>query len=285
MENNDKITLRSLLLAVLSGLVAAFNLRVFVRAGGLTPAGFSGAAVLLERLSGQYLPFKLSYTVLYILFNIPGTIVIYKTLGKRFTLLSRIDIFLTSTLVNFIPSFEITDDLLLIAVFGGLLNGLSDCLVLESGGCGGGTHFWAIYLSRKYQKSMWNVIMVINTLLLVLSGLLFNWEAALYSIIFQYVATQVIDHYDNRFRRTTFIIITDKPDEITKAIFAALGHSVTKFTGEGTYTHETREVLYTVCGKYEENQLTELIMKIDPKAFVNIMDTHRVVGNFRQKPY
>ena len=269
----------------MSGLVAAFNLRVFVRAGGLTPAGFSGAAVLLERLSGQYLPFKLSYTVLYILFNIPGTIVIYKTLGKRFTLLSRIDIFLTSTLVNFIPSFEITDDLLLIAVFGGLLNGLSDCLVLESGGCGGGTHFWAIYLSRKYQKSMWNVIMVINTLLLVLSGLLFNWEAALYSIIFQYVATQVIDHYDNRFRRTTFIIITDKPDEITKAVFAALGHSVTKFTGEGTYTHETREVLYTVCGKYEENQLTELIMKIDPKAFVNIMDTHRVVGNFRQKPY
>ena len=285
MENNDKITLRSVALAVLSGLVAALNLKIFVRAGGLTPAGFSGTAVLLERISEQYLPFRLSYTVLYILMNIPGTIVIYKTLGKRFTLLSRIDIFLTSTLVNFIPSMEITDDLLLISVFGGLLNGLSDCLVLESGGCGGGTHFWAIYLSRKYQKSMWNVIMVLNAILLVLSGMFFNWETALYSIIFQFVATQVIDRYDNRFRRTTFIIITDKSDEITKAVFSTLGHSVTKFTGEGTYTHETREVLYTVCGKYEENQLTELIMKIDPKAFVNIMDTHRVVGNFRQKPY
>ena len=285
MENNDKITLRSVALAVLSGLVASLNLKIFVRAGGLTPAGFSGTAVLLERISEQYLPFRLSYTVLYILMNIPGTIVIYKTLGKRFTLLSRIDIFLTSTLVNFIPSMEITDDLLLISVFGGLLNGLSDCLVLESGGCGGGTHFWAIYLSRKYQKSMWNVIMVLNAILLVLSGMFFNWETALYSIIFQFVATQVIDRYDNRFRRTTFIIITDKADEITKAVFSTLGHSVTKFTGEGTYTHETREVLYTVCGKYEENQLTELIMKIDPKAFVNIMDTHRVVGNFRQKPY
>ena len=285
MESNDKITVRSLILAVLSGLLAAFNLKVFVHAGNLTPAGFSGTAVVLERLSETYLPFKLSYGVLYLLLNIPGTMVILKTIGKRFTILSRIDIFLTATLVSFIPSLNITDDLLLISIFGGVLNGISDCLVLESGGCGGGTHFWAIFLSRKYQKSMWNVVLILNALLLLVSGMLFNWETALYSIIFQFVSTQVIDHYDNRYRRTTFIIITEKPDEITEAVFKLLGHSVTRFRGEGSYSHEVKEVLYTVCGKYEEKHLTDVIMNIDPKAFVNIMDTHRVVGNFKQKPY
>ena len=127
MQSNDKLTVRSLLLAVLSGLLAAFNLKVFVHAGNLTPAGFSGTAVVLERLSETYLPFKLSYGVLYLLLNIPGTVVILKTLGKRFTILSRIDIFLTATLVSFIPALDITNDLLLISIFGGVLNRLA-CL-------------------------------------------------------------------------------------------------------------------------------------------------------------
>ena len=284
-SNSEKISVRSLILAVLSGVVAAFNLKVFVEAGNLTPGGLSGTAILLERLSEKYLPFKLEYGILYLLLNIPGVIVIYKTLGKRFTLLSRIDIFLTSTLVGLIPSMDITDDLLLISIFGGLLTGVSDALVLEAGGCGGGTHFWAIYFSRKYQKSMWNTVLMLNAILLTLSGLLFNWETALYSIIFQFVCTQVVDRYDNRYRRSTFIIITEKSDEITKAVFDLLQHSVTKFEGKGSYTHETKEVLYTVCGKYEEDILTNVIMDIDPKAFVNIMDSHKVVGNFRQKPF
>lgn len=283
--NSEKISLRNIILAVLSGIVAAFNLKVFVNAGNLTPGGISGMAILIERLSGRFLPFKLGYGLLYLLLNIPGVIVIYKTLGKRFTILSRIDIILTSTLVNVFPNMDITDDMLLIAVFGGLLTGISDALVLESGGCGGGTHFWAIYFSRKYQKSMWNAVLVLNAILLSLSGMVFNWEAALYSIIFQFVCTQVIDRYDNRYRRSTFIIITEKPEEITQSVFDVLHHSVTRFEGKGSYTHETKTVLYTVCGKYEEDILTRTIMEIDPKAFVNIMDSHKVVGNFRQKPF
>ena len=283
--NSEKITFRNLILAVLSGVVAAFNLKVFVNAGNLTPGGISGMAILIERLSGRYLPITLQYGLLYMLLNIPGIIVIYKTLGKRFTLISLIDVVLTSALVGVFPKMDITDDLLLIAVFGGLLTGISDALILEAGGCGGGTHFWAIYFSRKYQKSMWNAVLVLNALLLTLSGMFFNWESALYSIIFQFVCTQVVDRYDNRYRRSTFIIITEKPEEIIQSVFDVLHHSVTKFEGKGSYTHETKTVLYTVCGKYEEDILTRTIMEIDPKAFVNIMDSHKVVGNFRQKPF
>ena len=283
--NTGKITVRNIVLAVLSGVVAAFNLKVFVEAGHLTPGGLSGLAVFLVRLSERFGSFKLSYGFLYIMLNIPGTIVIYKTLGKRFTFLSLIDILITSILTDFIPSIEITHDILLICVFGGLLNGISDCLVLESGGCGGGTHFWAIFFSRKYQKSMWNMVLIMNAILLLLSGMFFGWEISLYSIIFQFVCTQVINRYDNRYKRSVFIIITEKPEEITEAVYKLLNHSVTRFEGVGSYSHETKEVLYTVCGQYEENHLTEIIMDIDPKAFVNIMDSHKVVGNFRQKPY
>ncbi len=284
-KNAVMMILRDILLSLAAAFVAAVNLNMFVHIGNLVPGGFSGLSVLLVRVFGDFYNIRLNYSVLYLLFNIPGLLLVFRHVGKKFTLISLIDVVFTSLLVQVLPYFEVTEDMLLISVFGGIMGGISALLVLTAGGSGGGTDFIAIYFSKIRQKSMWNTILGFNVILLLTSGILFGWDIALYSIIYQFVQTQVLDLYDKRYKRSCFIIITDKPQEIAEAVFKEFNHSVTEFEGIGSYTHHSRNVLYTVVGKYEEQQLINIIARIDPKAFVNIMDSERVVGNFVQKPF
>ena len=285
MKSKKREWITSILLACLAALVAAININVFISTSGLVPGGFSGLSILLVRLAERYLSVNLQYSILYLFFNIPCFLLIMRYTSKKFLVVSLIDIILTSLLVTVIPVVTITDDILLAAVFGGIIGGTSSVLVLMAGGCGGGTDFIAIFFARKKKKSMWNHILVFNACLLTISGLFFGWESALYSIIFQYVATQVLDLFDKRYKRSCFIIITDKPQEIKDAVYNQLNHTVTEFTGIGGYSNETKNVLYTVVGKYEEKHLVDTIMAIDPHAFVNIMDSERVVGNFNEIDY
>lgn len=281
----NRVKFTDILLAVASGIIAAANLNLFVKAGNLVPGGFAGLSFLIIRLADKYLNVTLPYSVLYLLFNLPCVILVWRTISKRFTLLSLIDVVLTSFLTDLFPKFTITDDLLLISVFGGIINGISNSMELAAGGSAGGMDFLAIWLGKKYQKSMWNSLLVFNAVLLVVSGLEFTWESALYSIIFQYVSTQVMNMFDARYKRTSFFIVTDKADQIDQAVVKQFNHSVTALQGVGGYTHEDRTVLYAVVGRYEENAMIELVRSIDPKAFINVMDSRKIVGNFNQLPY
>ncbi|MBO4537871.1 MAG: YitT family protein, partial [Erysipelotrichaceae bacterium] len=271
-------------LSVCAALLAAVNIRTFVNAGNLVPGGFSGISLILVRVGQKYLNINLNYSILYLLFNIPGTLLVFNAISRRFTLVSLVDVVMSSLFVAVIPDIAITDDLLLISVFGGILGGLSSACVLAGDACGGGVDFISIYMAKKKQKSMWNLIFAFNVLLLIISGILFGWEAALYSIIFQFVATQVIDLVDNRYKRSSFIIISDKAQEIENAVFEKYHHSVTRFDAIGGYTGQQRTVLYTVVGDYEVNQLIATVMSIDPHAFINVASGQRTVGNFHEKP-
>lgn len=285
ISNNAKSWIKDIVLALLSALIAAINLNTFVHSGGLTPSGFSGLSLLIVRIADSSFHISLNYSVLYILFNIPGVILAYKALSKRFTLLSLIDVIMTSVLVAVLPKIQITNDLLLISVFGGILGGLSAAAVLEAGACGGGTDFISIFFAKKYRKAMWNYMLVLNAIMLLATGFLFGWNIALYSIIFQYVNTQVVNFFDTRYKRSCFFIITDKPEEITSEVVKQLHHSVTELSGIGGYSHQQKMMLYTVCGDYEVNRLTKIIMETDPKAFVNVIKSTRITGNFNQRPF
>ncbi len=274
-----------IILAFLAGLIAAININSFVAAGALVPGGFSGLSLLIVRLADSAFNIKLNYSLIYILFNIPCTILVFNTVGRKFTYVSLVDVIATSLFVQLIPTIYVTDDILLISVFGGILGGISGALMLLADGCGGGTDFVAIYYAKKKQKSMWNTIFAFNAAMLIITGVMFGWEISLYSIIYQFVTTQVLDIYDSRYKRSCFIIVTENPEAIKEAVFRKYNHSVTQFTGVGSYSHENKNVLYTVIGKYEEQDFINLIMKVDPKAFVNIMNSERVIGNFNQKPF
>ena len=270
MKINGK-TVRDVLLSMLAALLAAINIRTFVNAGNLVPGGFSGISLIIIRVAQKYFGMTLNYSLLYLLFNIPVTLLVLNTISRRFTLVSLVDVLMSSVFVAIIPDIAITDDLLLISVFGGILGGLSSACVLAADACGGGMDFISIYMAKKKRKSVWNQIFIFNAILLIIAGILFGWEASLYSIIFQYVATQVVDMVDNRYKRSSFIIISDKADEIAQEVYQKYHHSVTKFDAIGGYTDTQKTVLYTVVGEYEVNQLISTVLSVSNASFPSAM--------------
>ena len=165
--------LKEIFFSALAALIAAINIRTFIHSGNIVPGGFSGLSLLITRLAASK-GVTLSYSVLYLLFNIPCVLLVFKFVGKRFTIISLIDVVLSSILSSVIPECFITDDMLLIAVFGGIVNGISGSCVLMANACGGGTDFISIYFAKKKQKSVWNETLVFNALLILLAGFYFT---------------------------------------------------------------------------------------------------------------
>ena len=284
METKQNLA-RDLCFAIVGACIAAANINTFVNSGNLVPGGFSGISLILIRAAAKYFNITLNYSVLYLLFNIPCAILVFKCVSKRFTLISILYIATVSAMVEIIPFFEITNDPLLVSVFGGIVSGAACSLVLKGNACCGGTDFISIYFAKKKQRSVWNEIFAFNVIMLIVSGLLFTWESALYSIIFQFVNTQVVKTFDNRFKRSNFVIISDKAQEIAHTIYIKYHHSVTLFDAIGGYTNTKKTVLYTIVGEYEANSLIATILEIDPKAFITIDSNQRLVGNFHEKPF
>ena len=285
MKNGKVHFIKDIIISLLAAFIAAININTFINDGNIVPSGFSGIALLITRLADKYSFFCPSYSVLYIALNIPAVILVIKTVGKKFTIISLIDVVFTSIFVGILPKFHITNDFLLAAVFGGIINGFSNSLVLAADGSGGGIDFITIYAAKKYKKSFWNEAMLINATIIAIAALAFGLEAALYSIIYQFVCTQVINFADSRYKRSSLIIISEKSEEICNAVYRDFHHTVTIWQGVGGYTSSNRRVLYTVCGQYETNALVTKILSIDPKAFVNVTQSQKVIGNFHEKPF
>lgn len=283
--NIDKAKLKDFLFAAIAGTIAAFNIKSFISAGGLVSAGFSGISLLTVRIGKTFFDLTIPYSMLYFTINIPVMIFVVKYIGKHFTLTSMVFVLFSSFMVDLIPEISITQDMLLIAVFGGIINGCANSLVLMANGCGGGMDFISIYFSIIKHMSVWNYSFLINTFIISISGLLFGWDSALYSIIYQFVSTQVIKMFDSRYKRTSFFIITEQADQIIQEVYQQLNHSVTILEGVGSYSHQTKKVLYTVVGEYEQTRLIHIVTKIDPKAFINMMTSSKIVGNFHEKQY
>ena len=285
MKNGKLHFIKDIIISLLAAFIAAININTFINDGNIVPSGFSGIALLITRLADKYSFFCPSYSVLYIALNIPAVILVMKTVGKKFTIISLVDVVFTSLFVGILPKFHITNDFLLAAVFGGIINGFSNSLVLAADGSGGGIDFITIYAAKKYKKSFWNEAMLINATIIAIAALAFGLEAALYSIIYQFVCTQVINFADSRYKRSSLIIISEKSEEICNAVYRDFHHTVTIWQGVGGYTSSNRRVLYTVCGQYETNALVTKILSIDPKAFVNVTQSQKVIGNFHEKPF
>ena len=285
IQDKGKYFLRDIFFAIAAGVLSAININTFVNAGNLVPGGFSGLSLLLVRIGAKFFDVNLNYSILYLLFNIPSTLLVFRYVSKRFTIISLFHIATVSLMVQVVPKFEITNDLLLISVFGGIISGLAGTLVLRGNGCAGGTDFISIYFAKKNQRSVWTEIFLVNCIMLAVSGVLFGWDSALYSIIYQFAGTQIVKMFDNRYKRTSFIIISDKAQEIAHAVYEKYHHSVTLFDAIGGFTNTERTVIYTVVGQYESSKLISTILEIDPKAFINISDNQRIVGNFHEKPF
>ena len=149
MKFDLKKDLKRLLVVCLASVLMALNIKSFVRTGGLYPGGATGLSLLIQRGAQMYLGLALPYTVINVILNAIPIYIGFRFIGKKFTLYSCLCIVLTSVLTDLIPGIAITSDVLLISIFGGIINGFAISLCLLTGSTTGGTDFISIYLSEK----------------------------------------------------------------------------------------------------------------------------------------
>ncbi len=278
-----KTLLRILVITVASFLLA-LNVNTFVDTGGLYPGGVMGLTVLIQRAIKEFFGMDVPYTIINVILNFFPVYIGFRYIGKRFTAYSLYVIMLTNIFTDLLPKMAITNDPLLIAVFGGIMNGLVITMCLLSNATTGGTDFISIFLSERKGVDSWNVILCINIVILAIAGIIFGWEKALYSIIFQFVATQVLNTFYKRYQKETFFIVTNKPREICEEIYKLTGHGATILEGEGSYEHCTRNVVYSIVSADDKKKVNMAIRKIDPEAFVNTVHSQSVSGKFYLEP-
>ena len=282
MKDSMRLFLRFLLVTA-GSLVMAVNLNSFVHVAGLLPGGFTGITLLIQEVFSKYLNIQIPFVVFYWGLNIVPALICFRYVGKRFTILSLWAIIASGLFTDIIPGLQVTSDIMLCTIFGGIVNGIAISLCLLAGATSGGTDFISIYVSEKTGRSIWNHIFICNVIVLGIFGLLFGWSRALYSIIFQFVSTQILNTLYKRYQKSTILIISEKTDELIHVIRDVTGHDATLFTGKGCYQGAERKMLYTVVSSDEEDKLLRSIKKTDPTAFVNILQTKMLKGNFIMK--
>lgn len=279
-----EFTLKQILGTVLGAVFSAVAVKFFVQAAGLVPAGIGGISVLAIKEIDRLFNFTINYSILYFSLNIIVLLFVYKKLGRKFIILSFLHVFLTSTFIEFIPSFYISSDPIILAIFGGVINGLGSSLALRSDGSAGGTDFIAIYFSVVRNKPMWDKIFMFNMMVLVYSGWQYNWEMALYSILYQFASTQIVNTYHNRYKLSSLRIVTSYPEDVSNSILACTRHGITKLDGLGVYHKQYKSMLYMVANEFETKTIVAAVKKADPKAFIEVAQVTRIEGNYRQKP-
>ncbi len=273
------------LVITLSSLIVAINLKSFVAAGDLFPGGFTGITRLIQRCALEFAGVELPFAPINLTLNAIPALISFKLVGKRFTLYSCLTIVLTSIFTDLVPAMTITEDTLLICIFGGIINGFAGCLCLWVRVTSGGTDFIAISLSERKNVDAWNYILCGNVVLLFIAGALFGWDKALYSMLFQYATTQVVKMLDPDGRRATLLIITGR--ESAGGVCAQIQdthHTATLIEGVGLYNGDPCVMIYSVVNDSEVRALAQKIRQSDPKAFVNVLRTERVVGKFYRRP-
>lgn len=267
-----------------ASVIMAVNTKTFVRTGGLYPGGVMGLTLLIQGIFEKFLQMSIPYTAVNLLLNTIPIYIGFRFIGKKFTLYSCLMIVLNGVLTDIIPGVIITYDTLLISIFGGMISGFCTSLCLLVNATTGGTDFLAIFLSEKKGVDSWNLILGINIIILSFAGVLFGWDKALYSIIFQYVSTQVLHMLYTKYQKQTLFVVTNKAKEVCKAINVVSMHGSTILEGEGSYEHQERDMVYSVVSKEESKAVIHAIREADPAAFINAIRTEELSGRFYQRP-
>ncbi len=272
------------IMVLFAAFLFALNIKTFVRSVGLVPGGITGLSLLIQRLAEKLFGMQIPFSPINMLFNAFPVYLGFRYIGKKFTLLSLLVIVASSFLTDLLPSFPITDDPLLAAVFGGIVSGLSLSICLAADATSGGTDFIAIYLSQKRGMETWNLILCFNVILLSIASLFFGWDAALYSIIYQYVSTQTLRTLYRDYQKQTLFVVTKKPQEVCDAIHIASHHGATISDAIGSHSHSPYKMVYSVVSGTDVKKALQTVRETDPEAFVNSIRSTEIRGNFYMRP-
>ncbi|MDR6124587.1 uncharacterized membrane-anchored protein YitT (DUF2179 family) [Bacillus sp. SLBN-46] len=274
---------KKIVIVIAGALLNALAMNLFLIPANVYSSGFTGIAQLLSKVLSDYTPIQLSMGILLLLLNIPVAILGWRKVGKSFTVYSFLSVLMSSFFLTIVPIKQVSQDILLNAVFGGVILAVGVGITLKWGASTGGVDIIAMVLSRMKDKPVGPYMFVLNGIIIVTAGFQFGWEKALYTLVTLYTSTRVIDAIHTRHAKLTAMIITKKADELKKAIHGSLVRGITMIPAKGAFSNETRDLLMIVITRYELYDLERIIKEIDPNAFTNIIQTTGVYGFFRRE--
>lgn len=285
MQNQDRINWQSIfslhsvvysLLGIFSAMVA---LEGFMLPNHFLDGGVTGIAILVEEI------LQIPFTYLLFIFNLPFLYLGYKKIGKTFALRALLSILLLTILMHFVEVPAVTEDKVLIAVFGGFLIGLGLGLVIKGGGVLDGLEIMAFYTTRKSAFSTAEVILALNGFIFLSAAFVFDLETAMYSFLVYFTASQTTDYVINGFEEFTALnIISKECEEVKSLIVNEYGKAITVYKGERGYlpgAYEIKhdcDIVMTIVTRLELHRIKEATLKIDPNAFFFVQRIKEVKG-------
>jgi uncharacterized membrane-anchored protein YitT (DUF2179 family) len=277
-----KAETKKVIVVLIGALFNSIGLNLFLIPANVYSSGFTGVAQLLSSVLEEYTPFYLSTGILLLLLNIPVAFLGWIKVGKAFTLYSFLSVAATTFFLGVIPLESLSDDILLNAVFGGVILAVGVGITLKYGASTGGLDIIAMVLSRMKDKPVGTYFFMLNAIIIMVAGFLYGWEKALYTLVALYATTRVIDAIHTRHAKLTAMIVTKKADALKKAIHSKLVRGITTIPAKGAFTNEEKGMMVIVITRYELYDLERIIKEVDPDAFTNIIQTTEVFGFFRK---
>ena len=264
----------SYILMTLGAIVSSYAVECFLVPNAILDSGVTGISIIISKLS------SIQVSLLTIIINIPLVYIGYKSIGKSFLKKSVYAMIIYSLSLYYFSHFEsVTNNMLLVSVYGGLLVGLGAGLVMKNGGCLDGIESIAIVISKKYMIPITKITLACNIIIFFIAGIIFGVERALLSLLTYYINYKVTDFIISGLDQgKAALIITDNDKEITKEIYKRLGRTTTKLEGEGLISGE-KSILYCVLTRLEIPELKKIAEDIDDKVFITITDVSEIIGN------
>lgn len=275
-------TIKDTILIIAGIFSASFGFKGFLLTNHFIDGGATGISLLVSVLTGTPL------YILLILINIPFILLAFKTIGRQFAFKTALSICGLAICVATVQFPNVTDDNLLVAIFGGFFLGAGIGLSVRGGAVIDGTEVLAIYLSRKLRTTIGDIIIMINILIFAAAAYFLTVEIAMYSMITYLAASKTLDFIVEGIEEYTGVtIISTHNAEIREMIVEKMGRGVTVYSGKRGYgkTGETKntDIIYTVITRLELNKLNTEIELIDPNAFVVMSSIKNTKGGMIKK--
>jgi len=286
-EELKNLKIKNFIWLVIAGIINSFGVMLFLYPVQLLDSGISGLSMLLDQLTPAYLTISLFLVII----NIPIFIFGYKKQGIIFTIYSIFTVLiysLFSYLIKFVFKLDESlisplagSDLLLCAIFGGMLSGIGSGLTIRHGGALDGMEVLSVIFAKRIGISIGTFMLIFNVTLYVIAGFLFgNWILPLYSIITYFIGSKTIDFVVEGIDSSKCImIVTSKQTEISKEIATNFSTTGTVVDAKGGYTNSNKKIIYLIINRFQVNRLKQVVLNIDKEAFISITDVSDVIRN------
>jgi len=263
-------------------LLASIGLKAFLLPNGFLDGGVTGIAILVSQL------FDLNISVVLLVTSIPFLIIGWKSLTKKIVLKSFLSIIALAILIYFENFTSITEDKLLIAIFGGLFLGAGIGITIKNGAVLDGSEILGIFINNRFGISIGKVILLFNIILFSITAVLISVEVSMYSILTFLITAKIIDLMIEGFEDYVgLMIVSEKSNEIETSLIKQISTGITKYKGSQGYGQRGQrshdDIIHTVINRIDINRTYRLIEKIDDKAFIIEFDVNKVQGGILKK--